>query len=83
MATLSAMVHDPAIRQFRARLRVTGKLPKVVLVACMRKLLTILMRWSATALRGIRPGMLSPPMPLDNEHSCSSTAASSIWRRSM
>jgi transposase len=42
MATLSAMVHDPAIRQFRARLRVTGKLPKVVLVACMRKLLTIL-----------------------------------------
>jgi transposase len=42
MATLSAMVHNPAIRQFRARLRVTGKLPKVVLVACMRKLLTIL-----------------------------------------
>jgi hypothetical protein len=40
MATLSAMVHNPAIRQFRARLRVAGKLPKVVLVACMRKLLT-------------------------------------------
>jgi transposase len=42
MATLSAMVHNPAIRAFRARLRAAGKLPKVVVVACMRKLLTIL-----------------------------------------
>lgn len=42
MATLSAMQHNPAIRAFRARLLAAGKLPKVVIVACMRKLLTIL-----------------------------------------
>jgi transposase len=42
MATLSAMQHNPVIRAFRARLRAAGKLPKVVIVACMRKLLTIL-----------------------------------------
>lgn len=42
MATLSAMVHNPAIRDFRARLLAAGKLPKVIIVACMRKLLTIL-----------------------------------------
>jgi transposase len=42
MATLSAMVHNPAIRAFRARLQAAGKLPKVVVVACMRKLLTVL-----------------------------------------
>lgn len=42
MATLSAMQHNPAIRAFRARLLAAGKRPKVVIVACMRKLLTIL-----------------------------------------
>lgn len=42
MATLSAMQHNPAIRAFRARLLAAGKLPKVAVVACMRKLLTIL-----------------------------------------
>jgi transposase len=42
MATLSAMQHNPAISAFRARLLAAGKLPKVAIVACMRKLLTIL-----------------------------------------
>lgn len=42
MATLSAMQHNPAIKAFRARLLAAGKLPKVAIVACMRKLLTIL-----------------------------------------
>lgn len=42
MATLSAARRNPVIRVFYQRLRAMGKLPKVALVACMRKLLTIL-----------------------------------------
>ena len=42
MSTLAATRCNPAIRAFYARLRAAGKLPKVALVACMRKLLTIL-----------------------------------------
>lgn len=42
MATLSAARRNPAIRAFYQRLRAAGKLPKVALVASMRKLLTIL-----------------------------------------
>ena len=42
MATLSASRFNPVIRSFYQRLRKAGKLPKVALVACMRKLLTIL-----------------------------------------
>jgi transposase len=42
MATLVASRHNPVIRAFYERLRQAGKLPKVALVACMRKLLTIL-----------------------------------------
>ena len=42
MATLSAMKHNPAIAAFHARLSAAGKPKKVVIVACMRKLLTIL-----------------------------------------
>jgi len=42
MATLSAVRWDPALRVFYQRLRKAGKLPKVALVACMRKLLTII-----------------------------------------
>lgn len=40
MATLSAMQHNPAIAAFAKRL--VGKKPKVIIVACMRKLLVIL-----------------------------------------
>jgi transposase len=42
MATLTAARYNPAIRAFYERLRAAGKLPKVALVACMRKLLTVL-----------------------------------------
>jgi transposase len=33
---------NPAIKAFYQRLKAAGKLPKVALVACMRKLLTML-----------------------------------------
>lgn len=42
MAALSARTHNPVIRAFYERLVAAGKPPKVALVACMRKLLTIL-----------------------------------------
>jgi transposase len=42
MATLSAMRFNPLIRPFYKRLRAAGKLKKVAMVACMRKLLTFL-----------------------------------------
>jgi transposase len=53
MAALVASRRNPTIREFYRRLRGAGKAPKVALVACMRKLLTILnamikhrVRWS-------------------------------------
>ena len=42
MAALGATRHNPVIRCFYQRLLAAGKLKKVALVACMRKLLTIL-----------------------------------------
>lgn len=42
MATLSAVRHNAPLRAFYRRLREAGKPAKVVLVACMRKLLTII-----------------------------------------
>lgn len=42
MATLTAATHNPTIKAFYQRLIAAGKLPKVALVACMRKLLTTL-----------------------------------------
>lgn len=42
MATLSAVRHNPALKAFYQRLSSAGKPQKVVLTACMRKLLTIL-----------------------------------------
>lgn len=42
MATQSAIQHNPVIRAFHQRLIVQGKPKKVAIVACMRKLLTIL-----------------------------------------
>jgi transposase len=42
MATLTASQHNPTIKAFYERLRGAGKLPKVALIACMRKLLTML-----------------------------------------
>jgi transposase len=42
MATVCAIVHNPPIKAFYARLLQGGKAKKVALVACMRKLLTVL-----------------------------------------
>ena len=42
MATLSAIRHNPVIRSYHHQLRQRGKLAKVAIVACMRKLLHIL-----------------------------------------
>ncbi len=42
MSTLVAIRHNPVIRTFYERLLAKGKLKKVALVACMRKLLVIL-----------------------------------------
>ena len=41
MATLSASRHNPIIRAYYQHLLAAGKLKKVALIACMRKLLTI------------------------------------------
>jgi transposase len=42
MAALSAMRCNPVIRAFAARLKAAGKAGKVVVTACMRKLLTLI-----------------------------------------
>jgi len=42
MATLTATRYNPIIRAHYERLLAAGKFKKVALVACMRKLLTIL-----------------------------------------
>ena len=42
MSTLTAIRFNPSIKAFYRRLRQAGKLPKVAIVAAMRKLLTIL-----------------------------------------
>ena len=42
MAALSAMKHNEVIRNFAARLYAKGKPPKVVITACIRKLVVIL-----------------------------------------
>lgn len=42
MAALTASRRNPVVKAFYDRLIAAGKLPKVALVACMRKLLTTL-----------------------------------------
>jgi transposase len=58
MAALVASRRNAVIQDFYRRLRNTGKAPKVALVACMRKLLTILnamikhkTHWSVTTVQ--------------------------------
>lgn len=41
MATITAITHNQPLAAFRARLLAAGKPPKVALVACMHKLLTV------------------------------------------
>ncbi|MEE8133821.1 MAG: IS110 family transposase, partial [Gemmatimonadales bacterium] len=42
MSALVASRHNPVIREFYERLLAAGKVKKVALTACMRKLLTML-----------------------------------------
>jgi len=42
MAVITAIQFNPAIRAFYVRLVAAGKAKKVALVACMRKLLTVI-----------------------------------------
>ena len=64
MATLVATQHNPTNAAFYERLLTAGKPKKVALVACMRKLLTILnarMRDHLAEVTGARPGQLASP----------------------
>jgi len=60
MATISAVRHNPTIHSFYQRLKAAGKPSKVALVACMRKLLTII---NAILKSGIA---WSPTYPQEN-----------------
>ena len=42
MATVAAIRCNPVIKPFAERLKAAGKVGKVVIVACMRKLLSLL-----------------------------------------
>jgi len=67
MSILSATKWNPVIRVFYQRLRSQGKPPKVAMVACMRKLLTIL----NAIIRDSREW--DPSIPLEQlrlQHSC-------------
>jgi transposase len=63
MAAVSAARSNPVIRTFYKRLRANGKPAKVALVACMRKLLTIM-----NAM--LKNNTCWNPNLLDVEHSC-------------
>ena len=58
MAALVAARHNPVVKAFYARLLAAGKPKKVALVACMRKLLTILNHLLRTGQRWAEPGDL-------------------------
>jgi transposase len=59
MATITAVTHNRPLAAFRARLLAAGKPPKVALVACMRKLLTVV----NAMLRDRRPWTDPTPTP--------------------
>ena len=61
MAALVASRHNPVIRSLYQRLLAAGKLKKVALVACMRKLLTIL----NAMVRDSKPWQV-PPIPQES-----------------
>lgn len=42
MAMMSAIQCNPVFKQFYERLKAQGKLPKVALIACMRKMIVML-----------------------------------------
>jgi transposase len=67
MSILSATKWNPVIRVFYQRLRAQGKPPKVAMVACMRKLLTIL---NAMVRNDQAWDPAIPLNQLRNQHSC-------------
>ena len=66
MATLTARTYNPIIREFAKRLEKTGKPFKVLMTACMRKLLVISTPWFAPIPAGIRQNSFNP---LEKKHS--------------
>ena len=66
MATVAAIRSNPVIRAYHGRLVRAGKVPKVAITACMRKVLTILnaMMRNQTPWRPLTQNML------DMQHSC-------------
>lgn len=58
MATLSAVRWEPVMREHYQQLRARGKLAKVALVACMRKLLTIVNARRRDELRALEAAVL-------------------------
>ena len=87
VAPLAATRHNPAIAVFYQRLCAAGKTKKSALVACMRKLPTVL----NALLHHRTPGAHRRPPPLDTRHSCARTTperrvaprAPSAWGRSV
>ena len=65
MGTLAAMRSNPVIKTFAQRLKAAGKLAKVVIVACMRKLLTLL---NAMIRDGLRWDQLDVVKKLSTAH---------------
>lgn len=63
MATLSASQHNPVIKAYYDRLIEAGKARKVALVACMRKLLTILNAMMHTGTHW-QPSLAQPKSPI-------------------
>jgi transposase len=63
MAAVVGARHNPVIRAFYERLRERDKPPRLALIACAHKLLTILTRW----LELVKPG---GPNMLDVQYRC-------------
>jgi transposase len=65
MGALTAMRVNPLIKSFAARLRAAGKLNKVIIVACMRKLLSLI---NAMVRDGLRWDQLDVVKKLSTAH---------------
>lgn len=70
MAAVSASRYNPRIRPFYLRLRAAGKPPEIALVACMRKLLTILNAMARAGSSWTSPPPQVPASPPVVNHGC-------------
>jgi transposase len=71
MAAISAITHNPVIRDHYQRLLAAGKAKKVAIVACMRKMLTILNAMVRdSACWDPLKHACTPYRALDSRHSC-------------